>query len=60
MAPRSRPPENIWRNTTYADFLNTVNETVLKDQKEIAAQALKKNQPAAMNCAPGKPPRRLR
>jgi signal transduction histidine kinase len=32
----------IWCNPTYADFLNTDVETVLKEQKEIAAQALKK------------------
>jgi PAS domain-containing protein len=32
----------IWCNETYAEFLNTTRDKVLKEQKEIAAQALKK------------------
>ena len=44
----------IWCNTTYADFLNTTVETVLKDQKEIAAQALKKKSASRDELAPGK------
>lgn len=44
----------IWCNTTYADFLNTTVETVLKDQKEIAAQALKKKTASRDELAPGK------
>ncbi|MGB4108206.1 MAG: PAS-domain containing protein [Alphaproteobacteria bacterium] len=51
---RDQDQKIIWCNTTYADFLNTTVETVLKDQKEIAAQALKKKTASRDELAPGK------
>ncbi len=44
----------IWCNETYADFLNTDVETVLKEQKEIAAQALKKKTVGKDELPPGR------
>ncbi len=39
---RDEDQKIIWCNETYAEFLNTTREKILKEQKEIAAQALKK------------------
>ncbi len=39
---RDETQQIIWCNETYAEFLNTTREKILKDQKEIAAQAIKK------------------
>ena len=39
---RDEKQEIIWCNDTYAEFLNTSRDKVLKEQKEIGAQALKK------------------
>lgn len=39
---RDQNQKIIWCNDTYADFLNTTREKVIADQKEIAAQTIKK------------------
>jgi signal transduction histidine kinase len=51
---RNTVQEIIWCNPTYADFLNTDVETILRDQKEIAAQALKKKSVGKDELPPGK------
>ncbi|MGB4057515.1 MAG: ATP-binding protein, partial [Alphaproteobacteria bacterium] len=51
---RDQNQKIIWCNTTYADFLNTDVETALREQKEIAAQALKKKTIAKDELPPGK------
>lgn len=51
---RDRDQKIIWCNTTYADFLNTDVATAIKEQKEIAAQALKKKNVARDELPPGK------
>ncbi len=51
---RNAAQEITWCNPTYADFLNTNVETILKDQKEIAAQALKKKSTGTGELPPGK------